>query len=121
MTLLEFLQADSLFRDLVCYATSACALGMIGHHLMPDVAFSPQEAGRHSRFAMVAGVAISAAMLSFAITHQTTYRRGVDIAAMILTLLLSGAFAAFAPVAGVFQRLLWGVGFLWLVLIDLAL
>ncbi len=85
---------------------------------LPGAQFSVPEANLHSIFATLSGIAISTAMVAFAIMHRSRLPRIIDVVTLVLTILMSGAFFAFGDVAGVFQRLLWLVGFAWLILLE---
>lgn len=82
--------------------------------------FSETEAGLHTVFATTAGVALSAAMLLFALTDAPTSRRLIHAVALALIMLLSFLFGALPEAAGAIQRLLWVVGFAWLIYLGSA-
>lgn len=84
----------------------------------PDVPYSIAEANLHSNLASVAGFAISAAMAAFALTAGARRPRIVHAVALVLTMLVSATFFATGGLDGAFQRLLWLVGFAWLVLLE---
>jgi len=79
-------------------------------------AYSPAEAELHGLFATTAGLALSAAMLLYALSDAPAGRRVIHVIALALTFVLSFAFLVVASpaVTGITQRLLWVVGFAWL-------
>ena len=85
---------------------------------LPGAKSSVPEANLHSKFATLSGIAISTAMVAFAIMHRSSLPRIIDVVALVLTMLMSAAFFTFSDVAGVFQRLLWLAGFAWLILLE---
>lgn len=89
----------------------------------PFVAGLLYDAGQarlHSLFATAAGVSISLAMVLYALTDKPAERRVYHALAAVLTLGLSALFGVWTAGAGIVQRLLWAVGFLWLILVDLG-
>jgi len=85
----------------------------------PGVAYSHREASIHSVMATLAGIALSAAMLSSALVEQTSRRRRIHLSALVLTMLLSSAFGISASAPGIIQRGLYLVGFAWLVFLEM--
>lgn len=77
--------------------------------------FSAGEARLHSLFATAAGVALTIATLLYALTDAPASRRAVHWIALALITLVSFLFGALPAIGGVLQRLLWVVGFAWLV------
>ncbi len=77
--------------------------------------FSVPEARLHGLFATVAGFALTIAILFFTFTDTPPQRRIGHFAALVLVTLLSGLFGLFPNFAGITQRVLWVVGFVWLV------
>ena len=86
---------------------------------LPGANFSVPEANLHSNFATLSGIGILTAMVAFAIVHRSRLPRIIDVVALVLTMLLSAAFFTFGDMAGAFQRLLWLVGFAWLVILEI--
>ncbi len=84
------------------------------------VPFSETEAGLHTVFATAAGIALSAAMLLFALTDTPASSRLIHAVALVLIMLLSFLFGALPEAAGAIQRLLWVVGFAWLIYLGSA-
>lgn len=80
-----------------------------------NVPYSQQQAQLHSLFATAAGVALSAAILLFAVTDAPKSRRVVHAIALILIMGLSFLFSTLPAISGAIQRLLWVAGFAWLV------
>jgi hypothetical membrane protein len=79
------------------------------------VPFSAGEARLHSLFATSAGVMITLATLLYALTDMPPSRRSVHWIALALITLVSFLFGAMPAIGGVLQRLLWVIGFAWLV------
>jgi len=79
------------------------------------VPYSEQEARLHTVFATAAGIALSVAILLFAFTDAPSSRRVVHAIALVLITTLSILFNALPTISGAIQRLLWIVGFAWLV------
>jgi len=78
------------------------------------IPYSEQEAQLHSFFATAAGI-VTAGMLFFALTDAAKSRRLVHAIALLMTIGISILFGALPEVSGAMQRLLWFVGFAWLV------
>jgi hypothetical protein len=79
------------------------------------VTFSAGEAQLHSTFATAAGVMLTLATLLYALTDAPAGRRIVHWIALALITLISLMFGAMPAIGGVLQRVLWVVGFAWLV------
>jgi hypothetical protein len=79
------------------------------------VLFSAGEAQLHSIFATAAGVMLTLATLLYALTDAPPSRRIVHWIALALITVISVMFGAIPAIGGVLQRLLWVVGFAWLV------
>jgi len=84
------------------------------------LAYSEAEARLHALLATAAGLALSAAMLLFALTDPPSSRKALHTAALVLTMLLSFLFGALPEAAGLIQRALWLVGFSWLIFLRVA-
>ncbi len=84
------------------------------------VPFSAGEARLHSLFATSAGVMITLATLLYALTDMPPSRRSVHWIALALITLVSLLFGAMPAIGGVLQRLLWVIGFAWLVYLGTA-
>ena len=82
------------------------------------VTYSQTEASIHSICATVAGVALSLGILLFALSDQPVWRRWVHAAFLVMITLISVLFALLSQYAGAVQRLLYLVGFAWLVFLD---
>jgi hypothetical membrane protein len=82
------------------------------------VAYSAREASLHSTFATLAGVMLTLATLLYALTDAPPKRRAVHWIALALITGMSLAFGALPAIGGLLQRLLWAVGFAWLVFIG---
>ena len=80
--------------------------------------FSAAHARWHTIFATTAGVALSLGILLFALTDRPRSRQLAHLVTLVLITLLSALFGATPAAAGVFQRLLWIVGFGWLVFLG---
>ena len=81
---------------------------------MEGVPYSLQEARLHSVFATTAGVALTIATLLYALTDAPVSRRLVHWLALALITTISFLFGANPATGGLLQRLLWVVGFAWL-------
>jgi hypothetical membrane protein len=79
------------------------------------VPYSLQEARLHSLFATTAGVMLTLATLLYALTDAPRSRRIVHWIALALITLVSFLFGSLPAIGGMLQRLLWAVGFSWLV------
>ena len=77
------------------------------------ITYSEQEARIHSFFATSAGVALTVGVLLYALTD--TARRAGHLIALVLITGVSFLLGAVPTIGGVTQRLLWLVGFAWLV------
>lgn len=91
------------------FSTSPFAVGTL---------YSEAEANLHSTMAVLAGIAISAAMLSCAIVDAPVKRKIMHLAALLLVLTLSALFGESGARAGIVQRALYVVGFAWLVYVE---
>lgn len=88
--------------------------------LVQGVAYSSREASFHSAMATAAGIAISGGMVAMLIADKQPRRKMAHLIALVATMLLSAAFGVLDPIAGVIQRLLYSVGFAWLVFIGIG-
>jgi hypothetical membrane protein len=79
------------------------------------VPYSLQEARLHSTFATAAGVMLTLATLLYALTDAPPSRRIVHWIGLVLISGISLAFGTLPASGGILQRLLWVVGFSWLV------
>ena len=80
------------------------------------IPYSEVEARLHSIFASIAGFALSAAMLLYFLTDHSR-RRILHAISLVLVLGLSISFGLASSYAGIVQRILYLVGFIWLVFI----
>ena len=78
---------------------------------------SPILRSRHAFtvFATTAGIALSIALLIFTLTDKVSRRKFIHTIFLLLVLVLSLLFGLFPAYAGIIQRILWIVGFSWLV------
>ena len=83
------------------------------------VPFSTSEANLHSIFASLAGIALSAAMVAFAVMARTPRGRIIHLVALVLTLLIPEVFFRFSDAAGVSQRLVWLVVLAWFAVLEI--
>jgi hypothetical membrane protein len=88
-----------------------CALPFVD-----GIPYSEVEARLHSSFASLAGFALSAAILLFSLTDRPR-RKLLHALSLILVLGISITFGLVTSYAGVVQRLLYLVGFSWLVFV----
>lgn len=79
------------------------------------VPYSEREAQLHGLIASVAGVFLSTGILLYMLTDTPDSRRVVHTIALVLVVGIAAAFFALPALAGALQRLLWVVGFVWLV------
>jgi hypothetical protein len=86
---------------------------------MDGVPYSAAEANLHGLFATAAGLALCAAMLLYALADAPQRRIG-HFVTLALPMLVSFLFAAAPAVASITQRVLWVVGFAWLLYLDKA-
>lgn len=86
---------------------------------LQGVAYSRAEANLHSTFASIAGIALPAAMVAFAVTAHTPRGRIIHLVALLLTLLVPAVFSSFSEAAGVLQRLIWLVVLAWFVVLEI--
>lgn len=80
--------------------------------------YSIRQSEMHSLMATLAGISISLAMLAFTFTDPLPGRKAIHLSALILTVILSGSFAILGSIAGVLQRLLYLIGFAWLIFLE---
>jgi len=111
-----------VYRDafLLLYGLGMILAGVFSAPSWVDaVAYAPREAALHSLMATVAGVSISLAVFLSWIRDPESSRRPGHALALVLIVLLSGVFGMGSREAGLIQRLLYLVGFAWLVFIEL--
>lgn len=102
---------------LIIYALGILMAGIFCTRPFVDgVPYSEVEARLHSSFASIAGFALSAAMLLYFLTDQSR-RRILHAISLVLVLGLSIAFGLASSYAGIVQRILYLVGFSWLIFI----
>jgi hypothetical membrane protein len=85
---------------------------------LPGVAFSESQAQLHSIAATLAGLGISLGMLLYLVRPGPLRNKIPDLVALTLTLAFSALFGMATSGAGIWQRCLWAVGFVWLVYIE---
>jgi len=81
---------------------------------LEGVSYSAAEAHLHGIFATVAGITLVAATLVYALTDEPVSRRRVHWIALLAISGISLLFGSLTAVAGATQRVLWAVGFAWL-------
>jgi hypothetical membrane protein len=86
---------------------------------LQGVSFSKAEANLHSTLASLAGIALSAAMVAFAVMAQTPRGRIIHLATLLLTLLVPEVFFKSSDAAGVLQRLVWLVVLGWFAVLEI--
>jgi hypothetical membrane protein len=86
---------------------------------LQGVSFSKAEANLHSTFASLAGIALSAAMVAFAVMAHTPRGRIIHLVALVLTLLIPEVFVKFSDAGGVLQRLIWLVVLAWFAVLEI--
>jgi len=102
---------------LVIYAVGILLAGIFCTRPFVDgIPYSEVEARLHSIFASIAGFALSAAMLLYFLTDHSR-RRILHAISLVLVLGLSISFGLASSYAGIVQRILYLVGFIWLVFI----
>ena len=102
---------------LVIYALGILMAGIFCTRPFVDgIPYSEVEARLHSIFASIAGFALSAAMLMYFLTDHSR-RRILHAISLLLVLSLSISFGLASSYAGIVQRILYLVGFIWLVFI----
>lgn len=82
------------------------------------VPYSPEEAQLHGIFATAAGFALTIAILLFTLTDVPNSRRVGHFIALIFVTGFSLLFGILSNFSGAIQRLLWFVGFTWLLYIS---
>jgi len=85
---------------------------------LEGVSYSTQEAQLHGVFATVAGFALTLAILMFTFTDVPNIKRIGHFVALVLVTVFSLLFGMLQNFAGIMQRLLWFVGFTWLLYIG---
>lgn len=101
---------------LLLYGLSVLASGIFSTTpFIEGVPYSEREAQLHSLFATAGGIALSTGILLFMLTDTPNSRRAVHAIALFLTFGLSLLLPVLSQVMGALQRLLWTVGFAWLV------
>jgi hypothetical membrane protein len=85
---------------------------------LEEVPYSTQEAHLHGVFATVAGFALTIAILMFTFTDVPNIKRIGHFTALVLVTVFSLLFGMLPNFAGIMQRLLWIVGFTWLLYIN---
>jgi len=88
---------------------------------LPGTPYSQQEAQYHGAFATAAGIALTAAILVYAVTDTPNQRKIGHAVGLGLVMLFSLLFGLLPGVAGVMQRLLWVAGFSWLLYLGINL
>ena len=78
------------------------------------IPYSAREAELHTVFATAAGV-ITVAILLYMLTEPANSRKVVHAIALLLTISVSALFFVLPVGSGAVQRLLWIIGFSWLV------
>ena len=102
---------------LLIYAIGILLAGIFCTRPFVDgIPYSEVEERLHSSFASIAGFALSAAMLLHFLTDHSR-RRIIHAISLILVLGLSIAFGLVSSYAGIVQRILYLVGFSWLIFI----
>jgi hypothetical membrane protein len=102
---------------LLIYAIGILLAGIFCTRPFVDgIPYSEVEARLHSSFASIAGFALSAAMLLYFLTDQSR-RRILHAISLVLVLGLSITFGLASSYAGIVQRILYLVGFSWLIFI----
>lgn len=87
------------------------------HPFIEGVPYSEVEARLHSAFAMIAGIALSTTLLLFAITDEDTPRKLIHVTVLAVIITLSIIFGIASSNVGIVQRIMYAVGFTWLILI----
>jgi len=106
-----------LHLPLLIYASGILMAGIFCTRPFVDgIPYSEVEARLHSSFASIAGFALSAAILLYILTDQSR-RRILHAISLILVLGLSITFGLASSYAGIVQRILYLVGFSWLIFI----
>lgn len=85
---------------------------------VPGVAYSQFESRLHSTMATLAGVGISVGILLYMFSNIPLRRKIVHLVALVLIVALSALFGMSTTGAGLVQRLLYLVGFAWLIYIE---
>ena len=85
---------------------------------IPGVAFSQPEADVHSAAAMTAGIGITIAILLYGFTDKLVIKKFIHGTAFVLVVALSALFGILSTGGGIVQRLLYIVGFAWLIYIE---
>ena len=102
---------------LIIYASGILMAGIFCTRPFVDgITYSEVEARLHSIFASIAGFALSAAMLMYFLTDHSR-RRILHAISLVLVLGFSISFGLASSYAGIVQRILYLVGFSWLVFI----
>jgi hypothetical membrane protein len=102
---------------LVIYALGILMAGIFCTRPFVDgIPYSEVEARLHSIFASIAGFALSVAMLLYFLTDHSR-RRILHAISLLLVLGLSISFGSASSYAGIVQRILYLVGFIWLLFI----
>jgi hypothetical membrane protein len=83
------------------------------------VPFSIPEANLHSNIGSFAAIALSTAMVAFAVIARTARGRIIHLVALVLIWLMPEIFFKFSDAAGVFQRLLWLVMIAWFTVLEI--
>ncbi len=105
------------YRELpiMIYGLSILASGIFSASpFIEGVPYSEQEAELHTFFATAAGI-ITFAELLYMLTESSKSRKAVHAIALFLTISASALFFALPMASGAVQRLLWIIGFSWLV------
>ncbi len=106
---------------LILYGVGMFLAGVFSAEPFADgVEYSMVEAQLHSIAASVAGAGISFAAMTYALSDQPVQRRLIHAAALVGIVGLSALFGLSSTGAGVVQRLLYVVGFAWLVYMEVG-
>lgn len=87
------------------------------HPFIKGVPYSEVEARLHSAFAMIAGFALSITLLLFAFTDEEIPRKLIHVTVLAVIITLSIIFGIASSNVGIVQRIMYAVGFTWLILI----
>lgn len=97
------------------FGLSMILCGLFSHRPIDEtLPFSQQEDDLHSVFASLAGTSFVFGAISFAFTQRETWRRLACLAAAILATSLSVAMAQAPDMAGLPQRAIFAISFVWL-------
>ncbi len=94
-----------LYRDIGIYSATPFEKG---------VSYSKQEADLHSIFANIAGFALTTSILSNALKEEKVNRRNIHWSGMAFVVFSSAMFKLMPEQQGLWQRILWTGGLIWL-------